>query len=213
MNITQKIREKIAEQRLAYLSLGNNEKSVIDDLEDIDLYPRDKKKLYSFAGCLKFLTFSFFNGCIFFLFMNLISSVKNPGIFLLLAALSAVIAVFGLLLSVGAGIALSDKLHRKHFKKEYRSLTDDEKFSITEQIYEAGWSKRIITDEILNLTKIALSSDQYTQLRMENQNGVSYQSLINALNKKESIDKIKQEQQEVIIDIEELKQVEEIAYH
>ena len=32
MNITQKIREKIAEQRLAYLSLGNNEKSVIDDL-------------------------------------------------------------------------------------------------------------------------------------------------------------------------------------
>ena len=213
MNIIQKIREKIAEQRLAYLSVGHNEKSVIDDLEDIDLYPRDKKKLYSFAGWLTFLTFSFFNGYIFFLFMSLISSVKNPGIFLLIAALSAVIAVSGLLFSVGAGITLSDKLHRKHFRKEYRSLTDDEKFRITEQIYEKGWRERVITDEILNLTKIALSSDQYTQLRMENKNGISYQSLDDALDKKEAIDKIKQEQQEVAIDIEELKQLDEIAYH
>lgn len=213
MNIIQKIREKIAEQKLAYLSVGHNEKSVIDDLGDIDLYPRDKKKIYSFAGWLTFLTFSFFNGYIFFLFMSLISSVKNPGIFLLLAALSAVIVVSGLLFSVGAGIELSDKLHRKHFRKEYRSLTDDEKFRITEQIYEKGWRERVITDEILNLTKIALSSDQYTQLRMENKNGISYQSLDDALDKKEAIDKIKQEQQEVSIDIEELKQLDEIAYH
>jgi len=213
MNIIQKIRKKIEEQRLAYLSERNNEKSVLDDLGDIDDYPRKKKKLYSLAGFLTFLTSSFLNGYIIFLPFPLIISIKNPGILLLIAFLLATITVCGLSLSVGAGIILSDKFHRKHFRKEYRSLTDDEKFHITEQIYEKGWSEKTITDDILNLTKIALSSDEYTQLRMENKNGISYQALNDALDNKEAIDKIKQEQQEVSIDIEELKQVEEIAYH
>lgn len=213
MNLIQKIREKIAEQEFAYLSERNNEKSVLDDLGDIDDYPRKKKKLYSLAGFLTFLTSSFLNGYIIFLPFPLISSIKNPSILLLIAFLLATITVCGLFLSVRAGIILSDKLHRKHFRKEYRSLTDDEKFHITEQIYENGWSEKTITDDILNLTKIALSSDEYTQLRMENKNGISYQALNDALDNKEAIDKIKQEQQEVSIDIEELKQVEEIAYH
>lgn len=212
MNITQKIREKIEEERVAYLSLGNNEKSVIDDLGDIDNYPRDKKIFYSWAGFFAFLTSFSFNIYIVCLLATLADSITNP-ISILILLSSVLIGIGGFFLSGIAGIMISDKLHRKHFKKEYRSLTNDEKFSITEQIYEAGWNDMVVTDDILNLAKIALSSDQYTQLRMENQNGVSYQSLIHALNKKEAIDKIKQEQQEVIIDIEELKQVEEIAYH
>lgn len=212
MNITQKIREKIQEQRLVYLSERNNEKSVIDDLGDIDNYPRDKKTFYSWAGFFAFLTSFSFDIFIVCLLATLADSITNP-ISILIFLSAVLIGVGGFFLSGIAGIMISDKLHRKHFKKEYPSLTDDEKFSITEQIYEEKWNKKAITDEILNLTKIALSSEQYTQLRMENQNGVSYQSLIHALNKKEAIDKIKQEQQEVIIDIEELKQVEEIAYH
>lgn len=212
MNIIQKIRKKIEEQRLAYLSERNNEKSVIDDLGDIDIYPRDKKKLYSLAGFLTFLTSFSFNIYIVCLLATLADSIMNS-LSIVIFLSSVLIGIGGLFLSGIVGLTVSDKLHRKHFKKEYPSLTDDEKFEITERIYEEGWSKKTINDEILNLSKIAFSSDQYTQLRMENQYGISYQSLNNALNRKEAIDKIKQEQQEVSIDIEELKQVEEIAYH
>lgn len=212
MNLIQKIREKIAEQEFAYLSERNNEKSVLDDLGDIDNYPRKKKKIYSRAGFLTFLTSFSFNIYIVCLLVSLVG-IMTPPISLLIFGLSVVIGVCGLFLSGYAGVAISDKLHRKYFKKEYRTLTDDEKFEITERIYEEEWSEIVITDEILNLTKIALSSDQYTQLRMENKNGISYQALNDALDNKEAIDKIKQEQQEVSIDIEELKQVEEIAYH
>jgi len=215
MNIIQKIREKIAEQKLAYLSERNNEKSVIDDLGNIDDYPRDKKRLYSLAGLLTFSTCLSFDIFILFLLLRLTELIATSSLSLviLMIALSSLIVCTGLFLGVGAGIVLSDKLHRKHFKKEYGSLTDDERFSIAEQIYKKNWMDTLITDEILNLTKIALSTDEYTELRMSNQHGISYSSLIDSLNKKETINKIKQEQQEVIIDIEELKQLEEIAYH
>lgn len=212
MNITQKIREKVAEQRLAYLSVCNNEKSVIDDLGDIDNYPRDKKTFYSWAGFFAFLTSFSFNIYIVCLLATLADSITNS-LSIVIFLSSVLIGVGGFFFSGIVGLTVSEKLHRKHFKKEYPSLTADEKFNITEQIYEEGWNKRVITDEILNLTKIALSSDQYTQLRMENKNGISYQALNDALDKKEAIDKIKQEQQEVSIDIEELKQLDEIAYH
>jgi hypothetical protein len=212
MNIIQKIRKKIEEQRLAYLSERNNEKSVIDDLGDIDNYPRNKKKLYSWAGFLTFLTSFSFDIYIVCLLATLADSIMNS-LSIVIFLSSVLIGIGGLFFSGIVGLTVSEKLHRKHFKKEYPSLTDEEQFRITKHLYSGNWTHTVITDEILNLTKIALSSDQYTQLRMENKNGVSYQALNDALDKKEAIDKIKQEQQEVSIDIEELKQVEEIAYH
>lgn len=79
--------------------------------------------------------------------------------------------------------------------------------SLIQKIYKSIFNDYYISDEILNLLKIRLSSDEYKELRFKNQNGITYEALNRFIRDKKQYLAIEEEQLNVTLNSEEINKM------
>lgn len=79
--------------------------------------------------------------------------------------------------------------------------------SLIRKIYSSIFNDYYISDEILNLLKVHLSSDEYKKLRFENQNGITYEALNRFIKNKKQYLSIEEEQRNVTLTSEEISKM------
>lgn len=81
---------------------------------------------------------------------------------------------------------------------------------LVQKIYSSIFNDYYISDEILNLLKVHLSSDEYKKLRFENQNGITYEALNRFIQDKKQYLAIEEEQLSVTLTSKELNKMIDI---
>jgi len=76
--------------------------------------------------------------------------------------------------------------------------------SLIQKIYKSIFNDYYISDEILNLLKVHLSSDEYKELRFKNQNGITYEALNRFILDKKQYLAIEEEQSNVFLNSAEI---------
>lgn len=79
--------------------------------------------------------------------------------------------------------------------------------SLVKKIYSSIFNDYYISDEILNLLKVHLSSDEYKELRFKNQNGITYEVLNRFIKDKKQYLSIEEEQRNVTLTSEEISKM------
>lgn len=79
--------------------------------------------------------------------------------------------------------------------------------SLIQKIYKSIFNDYYISDEILNLLKVHLSSDEYKELRFKNQNGITYEVLNRFIKDKKQYLSIEEEQRNVTLTSEEISKM------
>lgn len=78
---------------------------------------------------------------------------------------------------------------------------------LIQKIYKSIFNDYYISDEILNLLKVHLSSDEYKKLRFENQNGITYEALNRFIKDKKQYLAIEEEQCNVSLTSAEINKI------
>lgn len=78
---------------------------------------------------------------------------------------------------------------------------------LVQKIYSSIFNDYYISDEILNLLKVHLSSDEYKKLRFENQNGITYEALNRFIKDKKQYLAIEEEQCNVSLTSAEINKI------
>ena len=79
--------------------------------------------------------------------------------------------------------------------------------SLIQKIYKSIFNDYYISDEIQNLLKVHLSSDEYKELRFKNQNGITYEALNRFIKDKKQYLSIEEEQRNVTLTSEEINKM------
>ena len=125
------------------------------------------------------------------MFIHTLTNLNSNSLLIILCGLSYFMAIFFQCKVIAHFIF-------KLLKPEHHLIQD---------FYKSIFNEYAISDKILNLLKIYLSSEEYTKLRFENKNGITYHALHRFLKNKKIYMDIEQEQLNVSLTAKEINNI------
>lgn len=198
MNI-DRIRNLIQIEKNKYLSQYDNMDSFSKKF-DMSQCNTDSAKRIEICKSI-FALFAFI--IMIYLTTNFSSLSKNEGIALLQILFYSIATM---IVGTGTYSLLSMIFDKPYARKLYsQTKSEEEKMKLLEASLTNAFNKKEISNEIFNEIKVQLTKEEYIELRTQHPEEISYQDLKVFLNEKERLQKISDEQQNIILTPEQIK--------